>query len=75
MNCKGPYRVYAGDDPEQCEASGAFIGERDTRKEAKELARHALTDDYRRVIEASACFKYSQVVSLQGECLDDFFAK
>lgn len=75
MNCKGPYRVYAADDPDDCRNNGAWIGERDTRKEAKELARHALTEDFRRLIEASSTFKYSQVVNPAGECMDDFFAK
>jgi hypothetical protein len=81
MNCKGPYRVYTGDDPEHCWKVGNYCGERDTLKEAKELARRALTQEYVRDLYAGddpgdrKPDKYSQVVNAKDECIVDFFRR
>jgi hypothetical protein len=46
----------------------------ETIKEAKRLAKHLLTDEEMRAIEASEPNTYSQVC-VDGECLYDYFRK
>lgn len=51
-----------------------IVDEFDTIAEAKRKAKHYLSDEYQRLIEASEPMRYAQVV-VSGECVVDYFRK
>ena len=69
----GAITVRMAESQENAESNGwSDTVERDTVKEAKELARRVLTAEYARQNEMSQPFGYSQVVC-DGEVVYDYF--
>jgi hypothetical protein len=54
--------------------SNIYADHFDTLKEARAYAKRTLTEEFRVLIEASECQRYAQVL-VDGECVNDYFAK
>lgn len=72
MNTKGPYIIEGFVTP-NADIGSDYDVERDTLADAKKHARYLLTDDFRRVIEASGKLAYVRILDANRDCVFDVF--